>query len=692
MARFSIQGKAIFIVALFVLIAIALQGMVYLQSSIFDGVRAYVRGEALWAKAQKDAVLYLNQYSYSHDDADYLAFRDAIEVNAGDSRARLALLADPPDGEEAEKGFVQGGNDPEDVDSMIWFFLKFQSISYMHQAIEIWTRGDAKIAKLQSIADGMRSEIQGGTPRAERLSALRARLGTLNNELFALENQFSSILSEGARWVRTTTTLVSVALLALFLAIGIYISRQIILGIAKTERELVVSQSRFRSLRDSNTIGIVSWWMDGRVDEANDFILEMLGLSRSDIEGGLVNWRDITPTEHWPRTQQAIEELIAYGRCEPFEKAFIHKDGHQVPVYLGASMLEGEPQHGIAYIVDLSERKLLEERFRRVVESAPYAMLKVDADGRIDMVNTQAERMLGYAREELLEQEVDILLPKPFREAHPQQRGKFFGELQSRPMGLGRELFARRKDGSEFPVVITLNPLEAEDGIRVLATIVDISDRRQKEERIQAALEEKDLLLHEIHHRVKNNLHVVHNLLDLQAMRIKDAEVQEMLMDCQNRIRSMALIHQTLYESKNFARVDFGCFLGALVPTLISSYGLGSDNVHLNIEVSKVSLPINSAVPCGLLVNELVTNALKHGFPDGRGGEISVKLARLDDERMRLVVSDDGVGIPENLDIEQTGTLGLSLVTLLSQQLGGKLTIQRNQPTRFALDFPLPDS
>jgi two-component sensor histidine kinase len=226
----------------------------------------------------------------------------------------------------------------------------------------------------------------------------------------------------------------------------------------------------------------------------------------------------------------------------------------------------------------------------------------------------------------------------------------------------------------------------------VLATIVDISDRRQKEERIQAALEEKDLLLHEIHHRVKNNLHVVHNLLDLQAMRIKDAEVQEMLMDCQNRIRSMALIHQTLYESKNFARVDFGCFLGALVPTLISSYGLGSDNVHLNIEVSKVSLPINSAVPCGLLVNELVTNALKHGFPDGRGGEISVKLARLDDERMRLVVSDDGVGIPENLDIEQTGTLGLSLVTLLSQQLGGKLTIQRNQPTRFALDFPLPDS
>ena len=166
---------------------------------------------------------------------------------------------------------------------------------------------------------------------------------------------------------------------------------------------------------------------------------------------------------------------------------------------------------------DMTERKRLEERFRRVVESAPNAMVMINQHGIIEMVNAQAERVFCYVRTEMVGQPIEILVPERFRHGHPEKRSMFFGDPQSRPMGVGRDLFGRRKDGSEFPVEIGLNPIETEEGTMVLSSIVDISDRKQKEERIQAALKEKDLLLGEIHHRVKNNLQVIHSLLNLQS-------------------------------------------------------------------------------------------------------------------------------------------------------------------------------
>jgi two-component sensor histidine kinase len=151
----------------------------------------------------------------------------------------------------------------------------------------------------------------------------------------------------------------------------------------------------------------------------------------------------------------------------------------------------------------------------------------------------------------------------------------------------------------------------------------------------------------------------------------------------------MALIHQTLYESKDFARVDFGRFLDSLVPTLISSYGVPASRVELAIDAMEVQLPINSAIPCGLVVNELIANALKHAFPDGRSGEIRIHLAHESAERVLLTVSDNGIGIREDFDLNQATTLGLQLVTLLVDQLAGELEIHRAEPTRFVVRFPL---
>jgi two-component sensor histidine kinase len=194
---------------------------------------------------------------------------------------------------------------------------------------------------------------------------------------------------------------------------------------------------------------------------------------------------------------------------------------------------------------------------------------------------------------------------------------------------------------------------------------------------------------------VKNNLQIIHSLLDLQSARINDELVREMLRDSQNRIRSMALIHQTLYQSKDFAGVDFGTFIDTLIPTLISSYGADSSRIRLSIKADDVQLPLNVAVPAGLLVNELISNALKHAFPGERVGEVAVTLRSNADRggaanSVVLTVSDNGIGIPEELNLRRTETLGLQLVSLLTDQLHGKLEIQRRDPTQFVIEFRVP--
>jgi two-component system, sensor histidine kinase PdtaS len=214
-------------------------------------------------------------------------------------------------------------------------------------------------------------------------------------------------------------------------------------------------------------------------------------------------------------------------------------------------------------------------------------------------------------------------------------------------------------------------------------------EQDREERRIEAALKEKNILLGEIHHRVANNLQTVYSLLDLQSARISDQSTIEMLRDTQNRVRSMAIIHQTLYASNDFANVDFAQFLETLLPVLIASYAVDRDMIDIHIEGSPIRLPIAVAVPCGLMINELVTNAIKHAFRDGDRGHIQVALARHSANEAMLSVSDNGIGYPAEFALAKAGTLGLHLVKLLSDQIGGAVTFNRANPTRFSIRFPI---
>lgn len=337
---------------------------------------------------------------------------------------------------------------------------------------------------------------------------------------------------------------------------------------------------------------------------------------------------------------------------------------------------------------EIAARGRAEERFRRVVEYAPSGMLMTNQSGLIEMVNAQTEQIFGYTRAELLGQPIELLVPGRFRSDHPELRASFHHAPGSRAMGAGRDLYGVRKDGSEVPVEIALNPIETGEGLKVLSAIVDISDRKQKGDRIQAALREKVTLLGEIHHRVKNNLQIVHSLLDLQAAQISDPVVKGMLINSMHRVQSMAVIHQTLYQSENFSQVDLGEVLTRLIANVQSSYVADPQHIRIVVQAEPVLLSITKAIPCGLIVNELITNSLKHAFPGDGGGEITVKLKITEDRRILLSVCDNGVGLKEDAQFADTHTLGLELVTILADQLGGKLVVQRANPTCFSIAFP----
>jgi two-component sensor histidine kinase len=216
---------------------------------------------------------------------------------------------------------------------------------------------------------------------------------------------------------------------------------------------------------------------------------------------------------------------------------------------------------------------------------------------------------------------------------------------------------------------------------KVFVSIIDITERKHNEEQISASLKEKDILLKEVNHRVKNNLQVISSLLNLQVKHIKDPADVEVFRECQNRVKSMVFIHEKLYKSQDFARIDFSSYMRTLTGTLFQSYGVSSDRISLDIDVQDgLTLGVDRAIPCGLIINELVSNALKYAFSENCTGLIRIS-AKSSDGIYTLMVSDNGKGIPPGLDYRHAKSLGMQLVNTLTDQLEGSLELESSPDT-----------
>jgi two-component sensor histidine kinase len=204
---------------------------------------------------------------------------------------------------------------------------------------------------------------------------------------------------------------------------------------------------------------------------------------------------------------------------------------------------------------------------------------------------------------------------------------------------------------------------------------------------LSATLNEREVLLQEIHHRVKNNLQVISSLMNLQLRRISDQATREALQEAQSRVQAISLIHEMLYQSRDYANVPFSEYARKLAANVFGVIGVAPGCVSLDLAIDDIALGVNKAIPCGLILNELITNALKHGFPNGRRGTVRVALCRVGEGKLQLSVQDDGVGIPAGLDIRQTESLGMHLICTLAEQLGAELEIARDNGTSMKVTF-----
>jgi len=325
-----------------------------------------------------------------------------------------------------------------------------------------------------------------------------------------------------------------------------------------------------------------------------------------------------------------------------------------------------------------------EERFRTSFRISPDPMVILRMrDGAIVDANEGFFSSSGYGKDEVLGRtplEIGLW-------GDPDDRGRFYDELGKRGSVDNQEADFNLRDGSVRSGLVSARKMSLLGDEHLIIMIKDITRLKEIQTQLRASVNEKDVLLREIHHRVKNNLQVISGLLDLQGRHAREVPGKDVYRESQNRIITMALIHEELYRARDLARVDFGAYVENLANHLWSSYGVDRDQIHLDLSVEKAEMVVDTAIPCGLIVNELVSNALAHAFPAGRRGEVLIRFRNVDETRYELEIGDDGVGLPPDLDIKELSTMGLKLVTVLSQQLGAQLQIERQGGTRFLLSF-----
>ena len=329
-----------------------------------------------------------------------------------------------------------------------------------------------------------------------------------------------------------------------------------------------------------------------------------------------------------------------------------------------------------------------ESRFREMFEQSPFGIGLIGSlTGQIYALNPKFVKISGRTVEEMIKLDwMTITHPDDMQEDLDNMALLNAGKIN----GFNMDKRYIRPDGSHVWINMTIAPVAVEDKAhpRHLCMIDDITERKQAEEQIKQNLKEKEILLSEIHHRVKNNMQVISSLLKLQSAKIEDKKYVEMFKESENRIRSMSLIHEKLYQSGDFANVNFDGYVKNIANDLIRSYAVTPDKIKLNTKIEDVSLGLDNAIPCGLIVNELISNSLKYAFPKDRKGEIKITFRAINSHEIEFTVSDDGIGIPAEMDIRETESLGLQLVQLLAEnQLDGKIEVDRDGGTAFRIRF-----
>lgn len=325
-----------------------------------------------------------------------------------------------------------------------------------------------------------------------------------------------------------------------------------------------------------------------------------------------------------------------------------------------------------------SELQQTKAQLRAVLDAMPGFVCWVNSQGKYLGVNQHMADTFNLSPETFVGQDLIFLKNSP-------EFTQFMAKFLADSVSTGHHVVKAKVNDSNRHYLIAAQKYHQNS--LAVSVGIDITERKLAEAQIQASLREKEVLLQEIHHRVKNNLQVISSLLDLQSQQIEEQAMLEVFRESQNRVKSMALVHEKLYQSKNFARINFAEYTESLTNFLFKAYELNSGNVNLELDIDEVNFDIEIAIPCGLIINELVSNALKYAFPNNRSGTVRVVIRSEGNNIYTMIVEDNGVGFPLECDLNKVKSLGLQLVNVLVKQLKGNLEIDQNRGSKFQIRF-----
>ncbi|AXV38808.1 sensor histidine kinase [Methanobacterium sp. BAmetb5] len=461
-----------------------------------------------------------------------------------------------------------------------------------------------------------------------------------------------------------------------------------------TERALSSSEKSYRNLVDNSLVGIYKTNISGDILFANESLASIFKFN--DVE----ELKSHQITEFY-KNISARKEIIAKLRKEgsfaQYEVEMVSREGDTIDLFLSAS-LTGKVISGM--LMNITQRKKAEkalqdseEKYHTLFESNPTYTILVSLEGTILDVNSAASKFAGISSPELIGKSFQELQIFPKEEDIKFQRSKFLQALQGETIKPFQYQLIDHKGNYNW-VESQLVPIKKDGEINSILVIAkDITERKRAMDGLERMVDEKNILIKEIHHRVKNNMQIISSLLNLQSQHLKADEqfATSILKESQNRVKSMAMIHENLYQSKDFTHIKFEDYITRLVYELFYSYNGDADRIKLVVDVDDVNLNMETAVPCGLIVSELFTNSVKYAFPEGQEGEIRVSLkqepVKDDARKFTLTVSDDGVGFPSDLDYRNTETLGLELVNSLTRQIDGNISLDLTQGTKFTVKF-----
>jgi len=490
--------------------------------------------------------------------------------------------------------------------------------------------------------------------------------------------------------------------------------------IKNSEIELKRSLHREKTLGDiirNTSVAIGIAYPDGAIGMVNKEFEILTGYSKEELQS--INWSvDLTPAKWKIMEKKQLDKILKTKKPVSYQKEYIKKDGSVIPIELivhPSYNSAGDIDYFFGFITDITDRKkaqiklenvkeeleekvkqrtkelsvintklqMSQQRYKNLADLLPVMVIETDEKCRIKFANKAFFEITGYSETDI-KKGMDIcqLLVENDR-----RRALNNISESSKQSETDIEYTVLKKDRNKLPIISYTSKIVADDQFKGLrCVILDFTNLREAREHLKSALKEKETLLKEIHHRVKNNLIIISSLLNLQARYIKNEEDFDMFLETQTRANSMALIHEKLYNAKDLKMIDISDYTKKLAEDLFATYTIDVKQIDLMIDIECIKLDIDITLPLGLIINELLTNSLKYAFPNGKKGIIHLEIRSIDDSYV-LKIGDNGVGFPASIDYKNTDSLGMQLITSLVEQIEGEITLDTTKGTEFKIVF-----